>query len=124
MVFPDWTIERKTEAALLFRAAKRREYLSAVQRLIAKAEVERAVPVVDAGFGDHVDKAETGVVIFCGVRIQAETNLANLRFRRQLAAAKTVDAKLRAGAGELVDCVLKLVRIVGQLGDLVRSHDV
>src|ERR1051326_5357538 len=124
MVFPDWTIERKTEAALLLGTPKGREHLASVQRLIAKAEVERAVPVVDAGLCDHVDKAETGVVIFCGVRIQAETNLANLRFRRQLAAAKTVDAKLRAWTGELVDCVLKLVRIVGQLGDLVGSHDV
>ena len=52
-----------------------------------------------------VDKAMTGIVILSGVRIHAKTNLANLRFRREFAAAKTVDTHLRARTRELIDRV-------------------
>src|SRR6185503_9715697 len=124
MVLPEWAIERETEASLLLRSAKRREHLASVHRLVTKAEVERTVPGVNAGFGDHVDESEAGVVVFSGVWIKAKADLADLRFRWQFSAAKAVDANLRTGTRELIDRVFKLLRIVGELGNLVRRQNV
>ena len=82
------------------------------------------MPRVHAGFGDDIDHAKACIVIFGGVRIQTKTNLANLRFGRKFAAAKSIDANLRARTGELVDGVFKLFRIVRQLRDLFRGQNV
>ena len=70
------------------------------------------MPRVHARLCGDIDQSESGVVILCCVRIETETNFANLRFGRQLSAAKSVDTDLRAGTGKLIDCVFKLVWIV------------
>src|ERR1043166_3785218 len=82
------------------------------------------MPRIHAGLGGDVDESEACVVILGRVGIHAKTNLANLRLRRQLAAAKTVHADLCAWSGELVDGVLEFVRVVGELCDLFGSQDV
>ncbi len=82
------------------------------------------MPRVHPRLGGDIYESEAGIVVLRRVRIHAKTNLANLRFRRQLATAKSVHADLRAGPGELVYSVLKLVRIVRKLRDLFFSQDV
>ena len=99
-----------------------RERLAGTQRLVTKTKVERAVPRIDPGLGDDVDKAKTGIVILCGVRVEPESYLANLGLRRQLSTAKSVDAHLRAGPGELIDRVLEFIRVVRKLGYLIRGQ--
>jgi hypothetical protein len=44
--------------------------------------------------------------------------------RRQFATAKSVDANLRTGSGELVDSILKLIRVVRKLCDLFLGQNV
>ena len=109
---------------MLFRTAKRLEHLPPVQRLVTEAEVEGAMPRIDAGFGRNIDQPKTCVVSLGCIWIHAKANLANLRLGRQLAAAKSVDADLRARSGKLVYRVLKFFRIVWQLRDLLGGQDV
>ena len=55
---------------------------------------------------------------FGGVGVGAESDLPDLAFRREFAAAKP-DSEVRAGAGQIAERLLEFFRVVGQLRDLL-----
>src|SRR5207244_7725988 len=86
VLLPNRAAEFKAVAAVLFCPSEWCEGIAGVQGFVAEAEVEATVPTVQAGFGEDIYADERRFVIFSGVGIGAESNLANLAFRRKLAA--------------------------------------
>src|SRR5262245_32561651 len=77
------------------------------------------MPVFETGLGEDVHVHERRFVTFGGVRVGSESDLSNLTFRREFAAAKPVDPEGRAGSRKVTKSLLELFRIVGQLRDLL-----
>ena len=107
----------------MFRAALRRERISRVEGLVSKGEVRRAPKGSGAGTGHDVHEHEASAVVLRRERIATEADAADLRFRRQLAAAKTVDADHGTWPRHLLEGGLHFVGIVGERVDLIlREH--
>src|SRR5215510_1778080 len=119
MLFPERAAEFKSEAAILFGGPRQRKGVSRVERFVAETDVEAAVPVLDPGLGEDVNAHERRFVILGGVSVGPESDLANLIFRRKLAATKSVDSERGAGAGQIAKRLLELLGVIGQLRNLL-----
>src|SRR5262245_49915301 len=119
MLFPERAAEFKPEAAVLFGGAREREGVPRVERFVAETDVEAAVPVFDPGLGQDVHAHERRFVVFGGVSVGAEPDLADLTFGRKFAATKSVDSERGAGAGQIAKRLFELLGIIGQLRNLL-----
>src|SRR5215470_10147349 len=119
MLFPERAAEFEPEAAVLFGRARQRESVARVERFVTETDIEAAVPVLDPGLGQYVHAHERRFVVFGGVSVGSKSDLANLIFRRQLAAAKSVDFESSAGACQVANRLLELFGIIRQLRDLL-----
>ena len=118
VLFPERARQREAVALVPFVAFHGSEGVARVQRRVAKTDVGRSAPAVEARLGRDVDEHEAELVRVGGEHVSAEANLLDLVFLRQLAASESVDPHHGAGARHVAQHLLHLVGIVGQLVDL------
>src|SRR5436853_324597 len=112
MVLPERSIECHSESAIFINASTGSERTARIESSIPKGRIERTVPRVCSGLCEYIHARKSRVMVFGGIRIELESNLAYLRFRRQLSTAKPIYIDNGAGPGHLPQYVLELFRII------------
>ena len=110
--------DRAVEEVLVIRRRAGDEVAGVPRRVVA-AGLNMSVQLFGARLGQDLDAAVSQLVELRGKRILIDTNLADRRLGRQVAAGKAVDVNLaaavsRRGTGQRGQFVLHLVRIVGE----------